>query len=255
MSGLALADPTLARAVGSEAKLALRGSASTGGDIAFDALDLSSHDLDAHYSGLLVADEGAWAARGHGAGSQPLRGSRRRRAQGRSAPRRRPRRRAALRRAHRDSRRACDASRHRLSDARPRDRRRPSPDRRRAHDAGRRLRLHRPHRERSAWLGPAQRRFRPRQGGPERRHRRAAGQRSRSARLGQGRDRRHAHGRPRRSRRRAESDPGRGPSARPQDVRRHARGAGGPHHRSDRGERLGLRRHRRPTSCKARPMS
>ncbi len=53
MSGLKLADPTLASAVGSEAKLALRGSASTGGDIAFDALDLSSHDLDAHYSGLL----------------------------------------------------------------------------------------------------------------------------------------------------------------------------------------------------------
>ena len=53
MSGLALADPTLASAIGSEAKLALRGSASTGGDIAFDALDLSSHDLDARYSGLL----------------------------------------------------------------------------------------------------------------------------------------------------------------------------------------------------------
>ena len=54
MSGLKLADPTLARAVGSEAKLALRGSASIGGDIAFDALDLSSRDLDAHYSGLLA---------------------------------------------------------------------------------------------------------------------------------------------------------------------------------------------------------
>ena len=53
MSGLKLADPTLASAVGSEAKVALRGSASTGGDIAFDAFDLSSHDLDAHYSGLL----------------------------------------------------------------------------------------------------------------------------------------------------------------------------------------------------------
>ena len=33
--------------------MSLRGSASTGGDIAFDAFDLSSHDLDAHYSGLL----------------------------------------------------------------------------------------------------------------------------------------------------------------------------------------------------------
>ena len=53
MSGLRLADPTLASAVGSEAKVALRGSASTGGDIAFDAFDLSSHGLDAHYSGLL----------------------------------------------------------------------------------------------------------------------------------------------------------------------------------------------------------
>ena len=53
MSGLKLADPTLASAVGSEAKVALRGSASTGGDIAFDAFDLSSRDLDAHYSGLL----------------------------------------------------------------------------------------------------------------------------------------------------------------------------------------------------------
>jgi len=53
MSGLKLADPTLASAVGSEAKLALRGSATIGGDIAFDALDLSSRDFDAHYSGLL----------------------------------------------------------------------------------------------------------------------------------------------------------------------------------------------------------
>ena len=53
MSGLKLADPMLASAIGSEAKLALRGSASIGGDIAFDALDLSSRDLDAHYSGLL----------------------------------------------------------------------------------------------------------------------------------------------------------------------------------------------------------
>jgi translocation and assembly module TamB len=54
MSGLTLADPALARAVGSEAKLTLRGSAAVGGDIAFDTLDLSSHDLDAHYSGLLA---------------------------------------------------------------------------------------------------------------------------------------------------------------------------------------------------------
>ena len=54
MSGLALADTTLARAIGSEAKLTLRGEAGIGGDIAFDTLDLSSRDLDARYSGLLA---------------------------------------------------------------------------------------------------------------------------------------------------------------------------------------------------------
>jgi translocation and assembly module TamB len=54
MSGLALADPALARVIGSEAKLALRSSASIGGDIAFDTLELSSHDLEARYSGLLA---------------------------------------------------------------------------------------------------------------------------------------------------------------------------------------------------------
>jgi translocation and assembly module TamB len=54
MSGLTLADPALARAIGSEAKLTLRGSASVGGDIAFETLDLTSLDLDAHYSGLLA---------------------------------------------------------------------------------------------------------------------------------------------------------------------------------------------------------
>ena len=53
MSGLALADPTLARAIGSEAKLALRGTASVGGEISFDTLDLTSDDLEARYSGLL----------------------------------------------------------------------------------------------------------------------------------------------------------------------------------------------------------
>jgi translocation and assembly module TamB len=53
MSGLALADPALARAIGSEVKLALSGSASVGGDVTFDSLDLTSHDLDASYSGLL----------------------------------------------------------------------------------------------------------------------------------------------------------------------------------------------------------
>ena len=54
MSGLALADPALAQAVGSEAKLTLSGSASPGGDIAFDALELAASDLDARYSGLLA---------------------------------------------------------------------------------------------------------------------------------------------------------------------------------------------------------
>ncbi|HEX9168049.1 MAG TPA: hypothetical protein VF886_03855, partial [Roseiarcus sp.] len=54
MSGLALADPALARAIGSEAKLALRGTATLGGDVSFDTLDLTSHDFDAQYSGLLA---------------------------------------------------------------------------------------------------------------------------------------------------------------------------------------------------------
>jgi translocation and assembly module TamB len=54
MSGLVLADPALARAIGSEAKLALRGTASVRGDVSFDTLDLKSHDLDLRYSGLLA---------------------------------------------------------------------------------------------------------------------------------------------------------------------------------------------------------
>ena len=53
MSGLRLADPALARAVGAEIALALRGSASAGGGIAFDAIDLAAPDFEAHYSGLL----------------------------------------------------------------------------------------------------------------------------------------------------------------------------------------------------------
>ena len=53
VSGLRLADPALARAVGAEIALALRGSASAGGGIAFDALDLAAPDFEAHYSGLL----------------------------------------------------------------------------------------------------------------------------------------------------------------------------------------------------------
>jgi translocation and assembly module TamB len=54
MSGLMLADPAIARAIGSEAKLALRGTATVGGDVSFDWLDLTSHDLEARYSGLLA---------------------------------------------------------------------------------------------------------------------------------------------------------------------------------------------------------
>jgi translocation and assembly module TamB len=54
VSGLALADAALARAVGSEAKLTLSGSASPGGDITFDTLELAAADLNAQYSGLLA---------------------------------------------------------------------------------------------------------------------------------------------------------------------------------------------------------
>ena len=68
MSGLALADPALARAIGSEAKLALRGSASVGGDVTFDSLDLTSHDLDAQLFRPARAEQGARPAGGHGAG-------------------------------------------------------------------------------------------------------------------------------------------------------------------------------------------
>ena len=55
MSGLALADPMLGRAIGSEAKLALRGTSTVSGDISFDTLNLTSGDLDARYSGVLSA--------------------------------------------------------------------------------------------------------------------------------------------------------------------------------------------------------
>jgi translocation and assembly module TamB len=54
MTGLALADPALASAIGSEAKLNLHGTATVSGDLSFDALDLTSHDFDARYSGLLA---------------------------------------------------------------------------------------------------------------------------------------------------------------------------------------------------------
>ena len=54
MTGLKLADAALASAIGDEAKLTLRGWASVGGDVAFDALELASRDVDARYSGLLA---------------------------------------------------------------------------------------------------------------------------------------------------------------------------------------------------------
>ena len=52
LSGLKLADPTLAQRRRQRRRLTLRGSASPAGDIAFDALDLAAPDLDARYSGL-----------------------------------------------------------------------------------------------------------------------------------------------------------------------------------------------------------
>jgi translocation and assembly module TamB len=52
VNGLALADPALSRAIGSEVKLALRGSA--GDDIAFNRLELTAPHFDARYSGLLA---------------------------------------------------------------------------------------------------------------------------------------------------------------------------------------------------------
>jgi translocation and assembly module TamB len=55
MNGLKLTDPTLARAIGSEAKLTLRGSATTTGDVNFDVLSLVAPDFEAHYSGLVAA--------------------------------------------------------------------------------------------------------------------------------------------------------------------------------------------------------
>ena len=53
MKGLALADPAFAQAVGREFALKMRGSASSSGEATFDAIDLSTPNFDAHYSGLL----------------------------------------------------------------------------------------------------------------------------------------------------------------------------------------------------------
>jgi translocation and assembly module TamB len=55
VSGLALADPAFAHAVGSEFTLTLRGSASSRGEMSFDAVDLAAANFDARYSGILTA--------------------------------------------------------------------------------------------------------------------------------------------------------------------------------------------------------
>ena len=80
MSGLRLADPTLASAVGSEAKA---GAARVGFDRRRHRLRCARPFVARPRRALFrpaVADEGAWAPRSHGAEPQPLRGSRRRRA-------------------------------------------------------------------------------------------------------------------------------------------------------------------------------
>jgi translocation and assembly module TamB len=53
VNGLALADPAFAQAVGRELTLTMRGSASSRGEMTFDALDLTAPSLSAQYSGLL----------------------------------------------------------------------------------------------------------------------------------------------------------------------------------------------------------
>ncbi len=53
VNGLALADPAFAQAVGRELTLNMHGSASSRGEMTFDALDLSAPSFTAHYSGLL----------------------------------------------------------------------------------------------------------------------------------------------------------------------------------------------------------
>jgi translocation and assembly module TamB len=53
LSGLALADPALNRAVGSEITLTMRGAAAPSGEMTFDALDLAAPSFNASFSGLL----------------------------------------------------------------------------------------------------------------------------------------------------------------------------------------------------------
>ena len=219
MSGLALADTTLARTIGSEAKLTLRGEAGIGGDIAFDTLDLSSRDLDARYSGLLAPKKvhGRLEVTAHDVSrfaplaGGVLKGEARLTADLDGAPRY-----GALTA-------TVDAHATHLATAYP------MLDR----VTGGNLRLTGAARTMpgggfgftdllaSGAHGSARtrRRFRARQSEPRRQDRRTASQRPRPPCLGQGRDRRDANGRSRRSQRRAESNPERGPSTRPQDVR------------------------------------
>ena len=236
MSGLALADPALASAVGSEAKLSLRGSASPGGDVAFDTLDLVVARSRRALFRPARAEEGARPAGGHGTRPQPLCGARRRQ---RSRAKRAstadldgaPRYGAlnATIDAH------ATQTRHRLSDPRPGDRRRARGDRRRAHDAGRRLRLLRPR-------GESARTARRRLNGDYRQATRSNVERA-AIDMPQAKalDPRVAGkaevvasltGAPDDLGAEAEGDARRGPAARPQDVGRHARGRGGPHHRA-----------------------
>ena len=53
IKGLALADPALSRAVGSEITLSMHGTASPNGDATFDKLEIGAADFDASYAGLL----------------------------------------------------------------------------------------------------------------------------------------------------------------------------------------------------------
>ncbi len=57
VNGLAVADPAFAQAVGRELTLTMRGSASSRGEMTFDALDLSAPNFSAQYSGLLSPSE------------------------------------------------------------------------------------------------------------------------------------------------------------------------------------------------------
>ena len=175
LSGLALADPALDQAVGPETTLTMRGAASPGGEMTFDALDLAAPSLSASFSGLLGR------ARIHGKldvaarDLSRIRANRRRLAEGRGPHRRRSGRRAALRRAGRDPRCARDEPGERLPDPRQGHRRRTQSDRRRAVARRRRDRLHQSNSGRQARIRPAGWRGRARQGRSQRRNRCAAG--------------------------------------------------------------------------------